>query len=155
MSISGQIVSEIVTKLSLENLIQILLIFFWVDPKKNLEGFVWSFLSITGLRSQRQFAPKCSFLASRPLRHCPFRISRQIPSFQKFHLYDVITLVLYAHLLKQGSKRDTHTFKKEVHMRSLVNKKSDWVMVYCDLWNQLKSIFLMVRKMIKSKLCFW
>ena len=34
MSISGQIVSEIVTKLSLENSIQTLLIFFWVDPKK-------------------------------------------------------------------------------------------------------------------------
>ena len=30
----------------------------WVDQKKNFEGFVWSFLSITGLRSQRQFAPK-------------------------------------------------------------------------------------------------
>ena len=48
-------------------------------PKKKLEGFVWSFLSITGLRSQRQFAPKCSFLASRSLGHCSFRISWQIP----------------------------------------------------------------------------
>ena len=44
-------------------------------PKKNLEGFVWSFVSITGLRSQRQFAHKCSFMASRPLGHCSFRIS--------------------------------------------------------------------------------
>ena len=44
--------------------------------QKNLKGFVWSFLSITGLQSQRQFArPKCSFLASRPLGHCSFRIS--------------------------------------------------------------------------------
>ena len=34
MSISGQIVSEIVTKLSLENSIQTLLTFFGVDPKK-------------------------------------------------------------------------------------------------------------------------
>ena len=50
--------------------------FFWVDPKKKkLEGFVRSFLSITGLRSERQFAPKCSFLASRHLGHCSFRIS--------------------------------------------------------------------------------
>ena len=53
--------------------------FFWGRPPKNLEGFVWSFLSITGLRSQRQFAPKCSFLASGPLGHCCFRISWQIP----------------------------------------------------------------------------
>ena len=53
---------------------------FWTEiflgsTQKKLEGFVWSFLSITGLRSQRQFAPKCSFLASRPLGHCSFRIS--------------------------------------------------------------------------------
>ena len=34
MSISGQIVSEIVAQLSLENSIQTLLIFFGVDPKK-------------------------------------------------------------------------------------------------------------------------
>ena len=37
MSISGQIVSEIVAQLCLENSIQTLLNFFWVDPKKNLE----------------------------------------------------------------------------------------------------------------------
>ena len=35
--------------------------------KKNLHGFVWSYQSITGLISQRQLAPKCSFLTSRPL----------------------------------------------------------------------------------------
>ena len=34
MSISGQIVSEIVAQLSLENSIQTLVNFFWVDPKK-------------------------------------------------------------------------------------------------------------------------
>ena len=34
MSISGQIVSEIVAQLYSENSIQTLLIFFWVDPKK-------------------------------------------------------------------------------------------------------------------------
>ena len=28
-------------------------------PKSNLEGFVWSHQSITGLISQRQFAPQC------------------------------------------------------------------------------------------------
>ena len=77
MSISGQIVSEIVAQLCLENSIQTLLNFFSGRPKKNWEGFVWSFLSITGLRSQGQFAPKCSFLESRPLGHCSFRISWQ------------------------------------------------------------------------------
>ena len=56
-----------VSRLNSENSIHSLLIFFGVDPKKNLEGFVWSFLSITGLRSQEQFAQKCSFLANRPL----------------------------------------------------------------------------------------
>ena len=45
------------------------------ETQKNLEGFVWSFLSITGLRSQRQFVPKCSFLARKPLGHFSFRIS--------------------------------------------------------------------------------
>ena len=65
MSISGQIVSEIVAQLCLENSIQ------------------------------RQFAPKCSFLVSRPLGHCYFRISWQIPWFQKLNFYDVTTLVLY------------------------------------------------------------
>ena len=35
MSISGQIVSEIVAQLCLENSIQTLLDFFRVDPKKN------------------------------------------------------------------------------------------------------------------------
>ena len=34
MSISGQIVSEIVAQLCLENSIQTLLNFFWVDPKE-------------------------------------------------------------------------------------------------------------------------
>ena len=41
-----------------------------IQTQKKLERFVWSFLSITGLRSQRQFAPKCSFLEIRPLGHC-------------------------------------------------------------------------------------
>ena len=42
-------------------------------PTSNLEGFVWSHQSITGLISQRQFAPKCQFLASRPLGCCSFQ----------------------------------------------------------------------------------
>ena len=53
--------------------------FFLGRPPKKLEEFVWSFLNITGLRSQGQFAPNCSFLASRPLGHCSIRISWQIP----------------------------------------------------------------------------
>ena len=97
MNISGQIVSEIVARLYpvLRKLHTNPSSCFLSWPQKNLEGFVWSFLSISGLWSQRQFAPKCSFLASRPLGHCSFRISWQIPCFQKFHFYDVITLVLY------------------------------------------------------------
>ena len=47
MSISGQIVSEIVAQLCLENSIQTLLNFFGSTQKK-LEGFVRSFLSIIG-----------------------------------------------------------------------------------------------------------
>ena len=42
-------------------------------PKSNLEGFVWSHQSITGLISRRQFVPKCQFLASRPLGCCSFQ----------------------------------------------------------------------------------
>ena len=38
MSISGQIVSEIVAQLCLENSVQTLLNFFGVDPEKNLKG---------------------------------------------------------------------------------------------------------------------
>ena len=38
-----------------------------------LEGFVWSHQSITGLISQRQFVPKCQFLACRPLGCCSFQ----------------------------------------------------------------------------------
>ena len=69
----GQIVSEIVAQLCLKNSIKNPSQFFLGLPKKNLEGFAWSFLSITGLRSERQFAPKCPYLASRPLGHCSFR----------------------------------------------------------------------------------
>ena len=38
-----------------------------------------SFISITVVISQRQFAPKCSFLARRPLGRCSLRIFWQIP----------------------------------------------------------------------------
>ena len=47
MSIWGQIVSEIVAQLCLENSTQTLLNFF-VSTRKKLEAFVWTFLSITG-----------------------------------------------------------------------------------------------------------
>ena len=40
------------------------------------------------LTSQRQFAPECSVLASRPLGHCSFRISWQIPWFYDVTLLD-------------------------------------------------------------------
>ena len=51
MSISGQIVSDIVAQLYSENSIQTLLIFFGGSTPKKF----------------RQFAPKCSFFVSRPL----------------------------------------------------------------------------------------
>ena len=52
--------------------------FFWVDPKK-IRRVCMEFSEFNRLTSQRQFAPKCSFLVSRPLGHCSFRISWQIP----------------------------------------------------------------------------
>ena len=58
----GQIVSEILTQLCSDDSIQILLNLTWfliLWTKPNLEGFVWSRHSITGLISQRQFAPNC------------------------------------------------------------------------------------------------
>ena len=90
-----QIVSEIVAQSCLQNSIQTLLNFFWVDPKKKLEGFVWSFLSITGLRSQRQFAAKRSFLASRPLLHCFSEYPDKSHNFRNFIFMTSSLLVLY------------------------------------------------------------
>ena len=58
----GQIVSEILAQLCSDDSIQILLNLTWfliLWTKPNLEGFVWSHRSITGLISQRQFAPNC------------------------------------------------------------------------------------------------
>ena len=78
MSISGQIVSEIVAQLCLENSIQTFLNFFGSTPKK-IRRIWMEFSEYNRLTSQRQFAQKCSFLASRPLGHCSFRISLQIP----------------------------------------------------------------------------
>ena len=54
------------------------------DPKK-FRRVCMEFSEYNRLTSQRQFAPKCSFLASRPLGHYSFRISWQIPWF----FYDV------------------------------------------------------------------
>ena len=68
--------------------IRILLNWTWVWTlwlKFNLEGFVWSHQSITGLISQRKFAPQYYFLASRPLGCSSFRISWQIPQCHKFN----------------------------------------------------------------------
>ena len=79
--------------------------FFWVDPKKKIRRVCVEFSEYNRLTSQRQFAPKCSFLKSRPLGHCSFRISWQIPQFQKFHFYDFITLVLYCDNTADISRR--------------------------------------------------
>ena len=73
--------------------------FFWGRPKKYLEGFVLSFVSITGLRSQRQFAPKCPFLASGPEvtqvilpQASPIFNPQIIPdAFPDFHTFRVIS----------------------------------------------------------------
>ena len=80
----GAIVSEIVAQLCLKNSIQTLLNFFGLTPQKIRrvgmefseynQKLIMSFW-YNRLTCQRQFAPKCSFLASRPLRHCSFRIS--------------------------------------------------------------------------------
>ena len=64
ISISGQTVSAIVAQLCLENSRTNPSKFFWGRPQENFKGFIWSFLSMTGLRSKRQFCPKCSFWAS-------------------------------------------------------------------------------------------
>ena len=74
MNISGQIVSEIIAQLCLENSIQTLLNFFGSTPKK-IRRVCMEFSEYNRLTSQRQFAPKCSFLVSRPHGHCSFRIS--------------------------------------------------------------------------------
>ena len=62
ISYLGQIVSEILAQICSDDSIQILLnltwfLILWTTP--NLEGFVWNRHSITGLISQRQFAPNC------------------------------------------------------------------------------------------------
>ena len=62
ISISGQIVFEILTQLFSEDSIQICLNltqFITSGTKSNLEGFVWSHQSKTGLVYLRQFAPQC------------------------------------------------------------------------------------------------
>ena len=79
MSFSGQTVPEIVAQLCLENSIQTLLNFFGSTPQK-IRRVCMEFSEYNRLTSQRQFAPKCSFLVSRPLGHCSFRISWQIPA---------------------------------------------------------------------------
>ena len=62
ISISGQTVFEILTQLFSEDSIQICLNltqFITSGTKSNLEGFVWSHQSKTGLVYLRQFAPQC------------------------------------------------------------------------------------------------
>ena len=67
---SGQIVSEIVAQLCLENSIQTLLNFSGSTPPK-IRRVCMEFSEYNRLTFQRQFAPKCSFLVSRPLRQIP------------------------------------------------------------------------------------
>ena len=74
MSISGQIISEIIARLCLETSIQTLLNYFGSTQKK-IRRVCMEFSEYNQLTSQRQFAPKCSFSVSRPLGHCSFRIS--------------------------------------------------------------------------------
>ena len=57
MSISGEIVSEIVTQLCLENSIQTLLNFFALT-QKNIERVCMEFSEYNRLTSQRQFSPE-------------------------------------------------------------------------------------------------
>ena len=82
------------------------------------------------LTSQRQFAPKCSFLVSGPLTDSSFRISWQIPKFQKFHFYDIITLVLYWLRVLVGM--DCSWFKKWKGQRKTLclDKKGNCIYMY-------------------------
>ena len=57
-----------VAQLCLENSIQTLRNFFWSTLQK-IRRVCMEFSEYNRLTSQRQFAPKCSFLVSRPLGH--------------------------------------------------------------------------------------
>ena len=62
ISNSGQIVSELLAQLCCDDSIQIILNLAWfvrLRTRWDLEGFVWSHRSITGLISQSQSAPNC------------------------------------------------------------------------------------------------
>ena len=78
LAIRGKIVSERLAGYTHKTPCKPFQFFFGVDPKK-FRRVCMEFSKHSWARSQRQFAPKCSFLASRRLGHCSFRISRQIP----------------------------------------------------------------------------
>ena len=61
MSFSGQTVPEIVAQLCLENSIQTLLNFFWVDPKK-IRRVCMEFSEYNQLTSRTQFAPNYTLI---------------------------------------------------------------------------------------------
>ena len=82
-------------------------------PKSNVEGFVWSHQSITGLISQRQFAPKCWFLASRPLGCSSFHLTP--------YSYHISFLYIPPHLQFISS---TTTSPKCTLRNVLLNKKT-------------------------------
>ena len=92
--------------------LQTLLNFFGSTQKK-LEGFVWSILSITGLRSQRQFAPKCSFWQVALL----YIVLSEYPD-KTHNFYDVITLVLYAEPVRFGENSVYYTVIIRVPQRA-------------------------------------
>ena len=88
MTSSGQILSDIVAQLCLENSIQTLQNFFGVDPKK-IKRVCMEFSEYKRLTSQRQFAPKCSFLVR---RKCFDLLSNSLNecmeiSFENLYLY--------------------------------------------------------------------
>ena len=96
MSISGQIVSEIIAVI-LRKLHTNPSNFLGGRPKKYLEGFVSSFVSITGLRSQRQFAPKMLIFGKKASWTLFFQNVLTNPIISEISFLWSHTLVLYAY----------------------------------------------------------
>ena len=95
--------------------------------KSNLEGFVWSHQSITGLISQRPFAPKCQFLASRPLGSYSFQNILTNPIISQ------INTLLLPYFISYYSSPFTinqfHTTKPKCTLHSVLLKRRNLITV--------------------------
>ena len=70
--------------------------FFWVRPPQKLEGFVWSFLSITGYHLRDNLPRNAHFWQVGLLDIVLSEYPDKSQNFRNFIFYDVITLVLYS-----------------------------------------------------------